>query len=80
MLLLLRETLLDPSWPSGRHKSPAAKSFQRLPPTKLPASPVAYGSVGETSGGLAYVRTDVCGRYAIAPLPLSGVSALLTTI
>ena len=58
MLLLLGETLIDSSWPSSRHVSLAAKFSRRLPPAWFPASPMASGSAGETSGGLAYVRMD----------------------
>jgi len=58
MLLLSRGTRLDPSWPSSRHISAAAKFSARLPPSCFPAPPVASSSVGQTSGGAAYVRAD----------------------
>jgi len=60
--LLSREPPLDPSWPSSLHISPAVKFSGRLPPTCFPVPSVAFGSVGETSGGVAYVR-GFCRRY-----------------
>jgi len=75
MLSSSRETCLHPSWPSSRHISPATEFSGRLPPTCFPASPVASGSVSEISGGVA-CENGFSGRYAIAPLPLSGVGAL----
>jgi len=58
MLFPSRETCLYPSWPSSCYISPATEFSGKLPQACLPASPVASGSVGEISGGVAFVRTD----------------------
>jgi len=49
MRLLSLENCLDPSWPSCRQISPAAKFSRKLPPTCFVASRVQSGSGGETS-------------------------------
>jgi len=79
MLLPSRETYPNRSRPSSRHISPAAKFPGRLPPTCFPASPVASSLVEETSGGVAYVRTDFV-EDMLSLLPLFPELARLTTV